>query len=278
MHRSGNETDVDVANTMVAFNEEIAKATADIAGAFKLNSAFYEEQGAEGLNILHRTILSLHSIAPDVPIIYDAKRGDIGNTNDGYVTAAFGFLHADAITVHNYLGREAMQPFLDRADKGVIPLCRTSNPGAGEFQDVQINLFANCREELFRFEEIIGEELFDCNVPLYQYVAFRVAENWNTNKNCALVVGATYPEELRMVRRIVGDDMPLLIPGVGFQQKGVPLETQVEQAVFAGKDSNGEGMIINSSRGIIFASNGSDFAEAARRETEKLHNLINLYR
>lgn len=114
-------------------------------------------------------------------------------------------------------------------------------------------------------------------MSLYQLVAHRVANHWNKNQNCALVVGATYPEELMEVRKMVGD-MPILIPGVGFQQKNVPLEKQVEQVVSAGKNSHKEGMIINSSRGIIFASKSADFAEAARRETEKLHDLINQYR
>jgi orotidine-5'-phosphate decarboxylase len=174
---------------------------------------------------------------------------------------AFDYLKADAITVHPYLGREALQPFLERKDKGIIILCRTSNPGSGEFQN----------------EDVAGDNVPGGYMPLYKYVAHRVANHWNKNGNCAVVVGATYPEELAEVRKIVGD-MPILIPGVGFQQKDVPLEKQVEQVVSAGKDSRGQGMIINSSRGIIFASKGSDFAEAACRETIKLGELINQYR
>lgn len=246
--KSGNECDVSVLNTVVAFNRTIVEATKDLVCAYKPNAAFYEAHGAEGIAALHRTIADIRIIAPDVPVILDAKRADIGNTNAGYVDAAFSFLQADAITVHPYLGAEALQPFLARANKGVIVLCRTSNPGAGEFQDLSVN----------------GE-------PLYRFVARRVSNEWNKNGNCALVVGATYPAELHEVRGIVGD-MPILIPGIGAQGG------DVEKTVTAGKDSRGQGMIINSSRGIIFASKGADFAEAARRETNKLRDLINQYR
>lgn len=246
--RSGNEYEVSVFNTIVAFNRAIVEATKDLVCAYKPNTAFYEAHGAEGILALRRTITDIHIIAPDIPVILDAKRADIGNTNAGYVDAAFGFLQADAITVHPYLGAEALQPFLARAEKGVIVLCRTSNPGAGEFQDLFVN----------------GE-------PLYCFVARCVANKWNKNGNCALVVGATYPDELREVRGLVGD-MPILIPGIGAQGG------DVEKTVSAGKDSRGQGMIVNSSRGIIFASKGADFAEAARRETENLRDLINQYR
>ena len=244
----GNKCNVHEGNTIVAFNRAIVEATKDLVCAYKPNAAFYEAYGAEGISALHRTITDIHTIAPDVPVILDAKRADIGNTNAGYVDAAFSFLRADAITVHPYLGAEALQPFLARAEKGVIVLCRTSNPGAGEFQDLSMN----------------GE-------PLYRFVARRVANEWNKSGNCALVVGATYPDELREVRGLVGD-IPILIPGIGAQGG------DVEKTVTAGKDSRGWGMIINSSRGIIFASKGADFAEAARRETKKLRNLINQYR
>lgn len=231
----------------IMFNHTIVEATKDIVCAYKPNAAFYEACGAEGIEALHRTIADIHNIAPDVPVILDAKRGDIGNTNAGYVKFAFDYLRADAITVYPYLGAEALEPFLARAEKGVIVLCRTSNPGAGEFQDLSVN----------------GE-------PLYRFVARRVANEWNKSGNCALVVGATYPGELREVRGLVGD-MPLLIPGVGFQQKDIPLEKQIEQVVSAGEDSRGQGMIINSSRGIIFSDD-------PRYETKKLRNLINQHR
>ncbi len=237
------------AETMVGFNESIVEATCSIAGAYKLNSAFYEEHGDYGITVLRDTISLINSIAPEVPVILDAKRADIGNTNAGYVQFAFDYLEADAITVHPYLGREALQPFLDRAEKGVIVLCRTSNPGAGEFQDLTVGRAGQ----------------------LYERVAYNVFANWNLNGNCAVVVGATYPEELARVRQIVRD-MPILIPGIGAQGG------DVEATVLAGRDSRGKGMIINSSRGIIFASSGEDYAEAAGAAAQLLNEEINRYR
>lgn len=232
---------------IVAFNRRIIDATADLVCAYKPNIAFYEALGPDGWYALHETISYIRRMS-SVPIILDAKRGDIGNTNDGYAKMAFDYLNADAITVHSYLGAEALQPFLARTEKGIIVLCRTSNPGAGEFQDLSVD-----------------------SEPLYRFVARRVANEWNKNKNCALVVGATYPHELQEVRGLVRD-LPILIPGIGAQGG------DIEATVKAGQDSRGEGMIINSSRGIIFASNGPDFAKAARRETERLRDLINQYR
>ena len=172
--------------------------------------------------------------------------------------AAFDELGADAITVHPYLGKEALAPFLARKDKGIIVLVRTSNPGAGEFQDLRID-----NED---YPQRGGRSM-----PLYQYVAQRVSEEWNENGNCAIVVGATYPKELSEVRAIVGD-LPILLPGIGAQGG------EVEATVTAGKDSRGWGMIINSSRGIIFASRGEDFAQAARKATENLREEVNKYR
>ncbi len=230
------------------FNRKIVNATKDLVLAYKPNAAFYEARGDEGWRNLKRTVDAINELAPDVPVILDAKRGDIGSTNDGYVTAIFDWLGIDAVTVHPYLGEESLAPFLARKDKGVIVLCRTSNPGAGEFQDLQVD-----------------------GRPLYQHVARAVADKWNKNNNCCLVVGATFPTELGLVREIVGE-MPILIPGIGAQGG------DVEATVKAGKNSTGNGMIINSSRGIIYASKGEDFAEAARRETLKLHELINQYR
>ncbi|MBI3589291.1 MAG: orotidine-5'-phosphate decarboxylase [Candidatus Liptonbacteria bacterium] len=238
--RSGRTADVAIA----AFNRAIVERTGDLVCAYKPNVAFYEAHGGAGIEVLRHTINDIRSLAPEVPVILDAKRGDIGNTNNGYVQMAFEYLGVDAITVHSYLGREALQPFLDRVDKGIFVLCRTSNPGASEFQNLPVN-----------------------GGPLYRFVARRVASEWNKNGNCGVVVGATYPEELVKVRAIVGD-MPILIPGIGAQGG------DLEKTVAAGKDSFDQGMIINSSRGIIFASNGPDFAEAARRETQKLHDAI----
>lgn len=235
-----------------AFNREIVRRTGDLVCAYKPNIAFYEAHGEKGLTALAHTISDIHDLSPDVPVILDAKRADIGNTNSGYVQMAFDYLGADAITVHPYLGAEAMKPFLDRPEKGIIVLCRTSNPEAGEFQDLEVSAY---------WENTAHP------MKLYEYVALRASTKWNKNGNCAVVVGATYPEELKCVRRIVGQ-MPILIPGIGAQ--GGDLEKTIE----AGKDSRGQGIIINSSRGIIFASNGPDFAEAARRETQKLHDAI----
>lgn len=248
------------------FCEEIVCMTAHLVCAYKPNTAFFERHGTEGWIILRRLVESIHNLAPNIPIILDAKRGDIGNTNNGYIDMAFDFLEVDAITVNPYLGREALQPFLDRQNKGIIVLCRTSNPGAGEFQDMIV--------KADHTDPCEGDSGY---MPLYKYIAQQVVHHWNKNGNCAIVAGATYPSQLREIREIVGD-MPILIPGIGFQQKDVPLEEQVKQVVECGQDSHGQGMIINSSRGIIFASKDNDFAKAARQETLKLHNTINQYR
>jgi orotidine-5'-phosphate decarboxylase len=245
--------------TTVNFNSAIVEATRDLVCDYKPNTAFYEARGVEGIEALRQTIMKIQVIAPEVPVILDAKRADIGNTNNGYVEFAFDYLGADAITVHPYLGSEALAPFLERKDKGIIVLCRTSNPGAGEFQDIKIEMGPVLVDDEPRYR------------PLYQVIARQVAEKWNNNGNCAVVVGATYPHELFEVRRIVGD-LPILIPGIGAQGG------DVEATVKAGRDSRGQGMIINSSRGIIFASSGEDFADAARRETQRLSDLINQYR
>lgn len=246
------------------FNRAIVDATLEIVGTYKLNSAFYEAYGDAGWIALRDTIAYIHKVASNVPVILDVKRGDIGKSNAGYVKAAFDYFQANAVTVSPYLGAEALKPFLAQTEKGIIVLCRTSNPGAGEFQDLEIRPRTWTQE----LQNIFANKMV---MPLYQYVAFQVATNWNKNGNCALVVGATYPEELREVRSIVGD-MPILIPGIGAQSG------DLKKAVIAGKDSRGKGVMFNSSSGIIFASKGADFAEAARRETEKLRDLINQYR
>lgn len=230
------------------FNKAIVDATHDLVCAYKPNSAFYEANGLDGLLQLKFTVDYINKIYPQIPVILDAKRADIGNTNNGYVNFAYDWLKVDAVTLHPFLGKEALKPFLDRVDKGAIILCRTSNPGAGEFQDLVIN-----------------------GNPLYQIVAQNVTQNWNHNGNCALVVGATYPTELEIVRRIVGN-IPILIPGIGAQGG------DVEKTVKAGVDKDGLNAIINSSRGIIFASNGTDFAQKAREEAMKLRDEINKYR
>lgn len=245
-HLKEKESDID--EILFAFNKAIIDATYDLVCAYKPNSAFYEAQGKDGIKALKKTIHYLQDTYPEVVVILDAKRADTGNTNEGYVKFAYDFLGVDAITLHPYLGKEALKPFLDRTDKGAIILCRTSNPGAGEFQDLKI-----------------GDK------PLYQIVAEKVANEWNYNGNCAVVVGATYSTELEIVRRIVGD-MPILIPGIGVQGG------DVEKTIKAGVDKEGMNAIINSSRGIIFAGSGADFAQKAKEETTKLKDLINQYR
>lgn len=216
------------------FDKTIIDQTIDLVCCYKPNSAFYEANGAQGLENLKKTIQYIKQKDQEMPIILDAKRGDIGNTNQGYVKSLFDDLEADAVTVHPYLGKEAVQPFLDKADKGVIVLVRTSNPGAGEFQDLEVD-----------------------GKPLYQVVAEHV-KDWG--KNVGVVVGATYPEELKKVREIVGE-IPILIPGVG-AQGGDVLET-----VKNGVNSKNQGIIISSSRGIIFAP-------SPREATLKLHQEI----
>lgn len=247
------------------FNKSLISMTRDFVCAYKPNIAFYEDQWVEGLQVLKETFEFSREVALDIPIILDAKRTDIGNTNKGYVRMAFDVLKADAITVNPYFGGEALKPFLDRADKGVIVLCRTSNDGAKEFQDLPIPLDVLPKEVNDFFKSIWAGPTA---VRLYEYVAYRAVKEWNKNGNVLLVVGATYPEELKRVRQIVGD-MPLLIPGIGAQLG------DLEKTVKAGLDSTGFGEIINSGRAVIFASKGGDFAEAAGREAKKLRDQIN---
>ncbi len=232
-----------------SFNKAIIDATADLVCAFKPNSAFYEARGAGGIEELKQTCMYIRQRYPEIPIILDFKRGDIGNTNNNYAVFAFEYLGVDAVTIHPYLGQEAVQAFLDYKDKGIIVMCRNSNPGAGEFQDLEIN----------------GQKL-------YLKVADNIAKNWNINKNCLLVVGATVPEELAEIRQLVGDDMDFLVPGVGAQGG------DVEASVKAGQNSSGAGLIINSSRAIIYADNSENFAEVARQKATETRDEINKYR
>jgi len=222
------------AERVVAFNRAIVTATADLAAAYKPNSAFYEALGTEGFVALEETVAAIRAGAPGAAVILDAKRADIGSTNAGYVAAAFERLGADAITVHPWLGGEALAPFLARREKLVFVLARTSNPGAGELQD-----------------------LLAGGLPLYRHVARRVANDWNGAGNCGLVVGATYPEELRAVREDVPAAMPILIPGAGAQGGDVAAVVAANRA--AGSDA----YLINASRSILYASSGEDFAAAA---------------
>lgn len=269
------------AQAILDFNKAIIKETHAVVCAFKPNAAFYESEwdhpefGAalpSGLSMLERSINFMRETAEGIPIIFDAKRTDIGNTNKGYAKMAFDQLGADAITVNPYFGGEALAPFFDRADKGVFVLCRTSNPGAREFQDLLIavdHLPEKARKFFKNFKEGSHQTTTATHVHLFEYVAYQATYEWNKNGNVVLVAGATYPGELMVIRKIVGD-MPILVPGIGAQ--GGELEATVK----AGLDSAGFGMIINSARGIIFASKGEDFAEAAAREAKKLREQINI--
>lgn len=238
-------------DAVFAFCRAIVDATAEFVCCFKPQIAHFAALGAE--DALQRLIAHIHAAHPGVPVILDAKRGDIGSTAQHYATEAFDRYAADAVTVNPYLGRDSLQPFLDRADKGVVILCRTSNPGAGDLQDLVVSNDAGKGR------------------PLYQVLAEKVARDWNANGNCMLVVGATWPEQLREVRAIVGD-MPLLIPGIGVQ--GGDVEVTVRNAVTV----DGAGIVISSSRAILYASNGEDFADAARNAAKSLRDEINRYR
>lgn len=233
-------------DALFEFHKAIIDATADLVCCYKPQIAHFAALGAE--DSLQRTIAYIHECHPGIPVILDAKRGDIGSTAERYAIEAFDRYQADAVTLNPYLGRDSIQPFLDRKDKGVILLCRTSNKGAGDFQD-----------------------LISDGKPLYQHVARTVAEQWNEHGNCMLVVGATWPRQLADVRNLVGD-MPFLVPGVGAQ--GGDVEAMVKN----GKTVNGDGLVISSSRAILYASSGEDFAEAARNATLALRDEINRYR
>src|SRR3989338_199729 len=233
-----------VRETIFSFNKAIVDATRDLVGSYKPNPAFYEAEGEEGFAALVDTVRYINEVAPDAAVIIDGKRGDIGNTNKHYAKSLFEHFRADAITVNPYLGGEPLAPFFERKEKGVIVLCHTSNPGAGEIQKLSVE----------------GE-------PLYKVVARLAASEWNGNGNCCVMVGATYPEELGEVRSIVGD-MPILVAGIGAQ------DGSLDKTIKAGIDSRKKGLIVNASRSIIFASGGPDFAEAARVKALKLNELI----
>jgi orotidine-5'-phosphate decarboxylase len=228
------------------FNKAIVDATADLVCAYKPQFAHYAAYEAE--DQLERTIEYIHRSYPGIPVILDSKRGDVGNTAERYAIEAFERYGADAVTVNPYLGGDSLEPFLKHEDKGVIILCRTSNPGARDLQDLEVS----------------GRKL-------YQVVADLAAREWNTRGNCLLVVGATRPRELAEVREIVGK-MPFLVPGVGVQGGDVAL------AVKSGQTDDGTGLIISSSRGILYAGSDADFSTAARAATQALREQINASR
>jgi orotidine-5'-phosphate decarboxylase len=225
------------------FNKWIIEETHEYAAVYKPNSAFYEARGDKGIAELKMTIDYLNKNYSDIFTILDAKRADIGNTNNGYVSMVFDWLGFDAVTLHPYLGEEALEPFLERKDKISIILCRTSNTGAGEFQDLEIS----------------GKKL-------WQIVAEKVSGVWNKNNNCMLVVGATYPEEMKKIRELTGE-MTFLVPGIGAQ--GGDLQAVIQ----AGLNSEGLGLIVNSSRGIIFSENPKAEAQKLCEEIRKYKGI-----
>jgi len=232
-------------NPLIDFNKAIVDATKDLVCAYKLNMAFYEVAGRKGFEALEKTI---EFIPKNILVILDGKRNDIGNTAKKYAQSLFETLKADAVTINPYLGRDGVGPFLEYKEKCSFILCRTSNPSAGDFQDLQVS-----------------------STPVYQMVARKIRE-WNINQNCGAVVGATYPEELQTVRSILGEDIPILIPGVG-KQGG-----DVEKTVRNGTNALGKMAVINSSREIIFAGNQEDFAQEARKKAMSVRDEINKYR
>jgi orotidine-5'-phosphate decarboxylase len=225
------------------FNKAIIDATADLVCAYKPQFAHYAAYEAE--DQLERTIEYIHRTYPGIPVILDAKRGDVGSTAEKYAIEAFERYGADAVTVNPYLGGDSLEPFLRYADRGVIIVCRTSNPGASDLQDLDVG----------------GKKLF-------MAVATLAATRWNGNGNCLLVMGATYPAELAHVRAITGN-MPFLLPGVGAQG------ADIVKAVENGQSADGTGLIVSSSRAIVHASSGVEFASAARAATLALRDAIN---
>lgn len=230
-------------DAVFAFCRAIVDATAPYVCAFKPQIAYFAAHAGE--DALTRLIAHIHRAHPGIPVILDSKRGDIGSTAACYASEAFDRFAADALTINPYMGRDAAQPFLDRADRGVIVLCRTSNPGSGEFQSLPVD-----------------------GLPLYRHVARRVAREWNQHGNCMLVVGATWPEELAAVRSDVGD-LPLLVPGIGAQ--GGDIDAVIDN----GASSERTGLVINASRAVLYASRGDDFAKAAASAAKDLRDRIN---
>ena len=226
----------------IDFNKKIIENTQDFVCAYKLNLAFYEVIGENGYNILKETI---KNIPKEIVIILDGKRNDIGNTAKKYAHSLYQDLKADAITVNPYLGWNGIEPFLQYKNKCSFILCRTSNPSAVDFQNLESQ-----------------------NKPIFMYVAEKINE-WNKIGACGAVIGATYPDELKRIRKTLSENIPLLIPGIG-KQGG-----DIEKTVKYGTNSKNELAIINSSRGIIYASSGKNFAEDAGKETEKLKEKIN---
>ncbi len=239
---------IDSEDPIFEFNTSVIDSTYDLVCAYKPNIAFYSAYGISGLKSLIKTIKYIHDRYTDIPVILDAKRGDIGSTSEQYAKEAFDIFNADSVTVNPYLGFDALEPFLKRKNKGIIILCRTTNPSASNFQDLKVN----------------GEQL-------YIIVAKKIIKWHKQYKNCLMVVGATWPKHLEKIRRLA-PDMFFLVPGI--ETQGGDLQKTLQY----GSTKLNSGLIINSSRAILYASNGKDFAEKARNEAQKLREQINTYR
>ncbi len=233
-------------DALFSFCRDIVDATADLVCAFKPQIAYFAAQRAE--EQLEALIEHIHQRHPGIPVVLDAKRGDIGSTAEQYAREAFERYQADAITVNPYMGRDSAEPYLACADKGVFLLCRTSNAGGSDLQALDVG----------------GRKL-------YEHVAALVADEWNGHGNCGLVVGATFPTEIVRVRALVGD-MPLLVPGIGAQGG------DIAATLAAGATAAGTGLLINSSRAILYAGSGEDFAAAARVAAQATRAAINAER
>ena len=238
----------DKPDAIFRFCSEIADATADLVCAFKPQIAYFAARRAE--DQLEALIAHIHEKYPGIPVILDAKRGDIGSTAEQYAIEAFERYKADAVTVNPYMGRDSVEPWLAYKDKGVILLCRTSNPGGSDIQFLRVGAG---------------------RTAVFERVAEMVAKDWNANGQCALVVGATFPGEIARVREIVGE-LPLLVPGIGAQGG------DIEATVNAGKTAQGTGLMINSSRAILYAGKDEDFAAAARQVALETRDAINRWR
>lgn len=235
-------------DSVYLFNKAIVDATSELVCAYKINIAFYSAYGEYGLNSLLQTVSYIKDTYEHIPVILDAKRGDIGETSEKYANEAFDVIDADAVTVSPYMGFDSIAPFLKRKDKGVIVLARTSNPGAADFEDLLID-----------------------GKPLFSKVAEKVLEWHKEYKNCLLVVGATAPKQLEEIRSIA-PDMVFLVPGIGAQGG------DIEATLKAGLRADKAGLIINSSRSIIYASTEADFAQVAQNKAKELKDQINTYR
>ncbi|MFD0912481.1 orotidine-5'-phosphate decarboxylase [Methylophilus luteus] len=247
-------------DSIFSFNRAIIDATHDLVCAYKPQIAYFSALGAE--RQLEQTITYIKSTYPHIPVILDAKRGDIGSTAVQYAREAFVRYQVDAVTVNPYMGFDSVQPFLEYQDKGVIILCKTSNSGAAQLQEVELQAQA---------QEVQAQQSGQKGEPVYEYIARLVAEKWNFNHNCLLVMGATWPQQVARVRSIVGD-MPFLVPGAGAQGG------DIASIVQAGQTAQGNGLIISASRSILYASAKHDFAEAARTQAAALKNAINQHR